>query len=176
MPDLLTHLLAAHAVRRLPEIKLGRLFDLRLVTFFLLGAILPDLLNRPFTIVTGQLWVSWLTMPTHTPVGCLLLCYIIAMLVPFQAERKSLFIAMFLGCGLHFGLDILQRHIGGGGYFWLFPFSWQRFHVPLFWSSNAIYGIPFLLVLVVLLEWFVQRRKRQLTVGAQQTYGKNTNQ
>ena len=158
MPDLLTHILAAQALRRLPEIRRGRLFTLRLAAFFLLGAILPDLLNRPFTIVTGQLWVSWLTMPTHTPAGCLLLCYLIAMLVPFQDERKSLFFSLLLGCGLHFGLDILQRHIGGGGYFWLFPFSWHRFQVPLFWPVNAICGIPFLLAAAVLLEWILRRR------------------
>ena len=148
----MTHLLAAHIARRVAEIGRIRLFALRLVAFFLIGTILPDLLNKPLTIMFHQEWVYWLTMPTHTPAGCLLLSYIIAMLIPFQAERSSLFFAMYLGCGSHWGLDLLQRHIGGG-YFWLFPFSWKTFEIPLFWSSETIMAIPFLLVVVIVLEW-----------------------
>lgn len=160
MPDLLTHLLAAHAMRRVSEIRRSRLFAKRLIALFFLGAILPDLFNKPLTILFNYEWVYWLTMPTHTPIGCLFLCYVIVMLTP--KNERSLFLgALLSGCGLHLGLDLLQKHISSGGYFWLFPFSWKTFQIPLFWPSQSIRFIPVLLLFVGLLEWkaIIRRRK-----------------
>ncbi len=153
MPDLLTHLAMAHIVRRTSEIAQHKIYIPQTYTMFYLGSILPDLIVRPFTMVFHSRGVYWFLSPTHLPLGLVLLCYIIAMCF-HKSHRKKFFGLLMLGSGLHCFLDVLQKHLTSGDYHWFFPFSWKTFSLQLFWPSDSILALPFLLVIFIILEVF----------------------
>lgn len=151
MPDLITHSAAAYFVTR------SRFWQ-KFRTLFFLGTILPDLLSRPFYILFPKLFK--LTTAMHTPIFVLLFCLLLAQL--FKSQRKQALSALLAGSGLHFGLDLLQRHLIGG-YFWLFPFSWRTFEIGLFWPEDTVRLIPVWLSLIITSEcilWWKNHRKR----------------
>ncbi|MDZ7369938.1 MAG: hypothetical protein ONB12_02060, partial [candidate division KSB1 bacterium] len=59
------------------------------------------------------------------------------------------------GVFCHFLLDLLQRHIGSG-YFWFFPFSWKSFEWGLFWPEDSIKWIHIWLILILAAEAVVR--------------------
>lgn len=85
MPDLITHYTIAHLAVRLrwrPAIML-----------FLLGALLPDVVTRPVHIIWPQAY--WLVMPLHTPVGIVIVSWMVAALFRTQ-DRRVVFVAHVL--------------------------------------------------------------------------------
>jgi hypothetical protein len=158
LPDLATHLAGAHLARRLLELARGQESTGRQATLLYLGTILPDLISKPPTIVFSASWVYWLTMPTHTPLGTLLLCYLIALCLE-EKERPLGLALLGAGAGLHYLLDLLQKHISSGSYFYFFPFSWKTFHIPLFWPSDSILAVPWLILAILLVEWVGRGRR-----------------
>jgi hypothetical protein len=153
MPDLVTHYAVAHlAVRRWWQ---------PASAMFLLGTILPDLLTRPIYIFRPE--VFWLVMPLQTPVGMLVVSWMVAVLFKAEDQRK-VFWSLFAGASLHFALDVLQSHIIAG-YFWLWPFSWWTTEWGLFWPEDSLLVAPVLALAVVVLEVinFIKRRARSDT-------------
>jgi len=144
VPDLLTHLVTAYGAR---EIEARR----RLSYWFLIGAVLPDILTRPTTIVLP--WTFWITMPFHTPIGLLLICVVISLLVT-RRVRSGVFFNVLLGAYLHVGLDVFQEHIAGS-YYLFFPFSWKSFEVDLMWPEDSLYLMPLWVILGI---FFLVRR------------------
>jgi len=158
MPDLLTHLASAHIVRRSIEYSRENAWSGKESTLFYLGGILPDLLSKPATIVFPNPEVIWFVSAAHTPAAVLFLSYLIVMVL--KTEGRIVAMRFILGGTLlHFGLDIMQKHLASGAYYWFFPFSWKTFNIPLFWPSDTILAIPFLVAGVFLLE-VIQRYRR----------------
>lgn len=128
MPDLVTHVMAGYGLQR-------ALWP-RLSPWFLIGAVLPDILTRPFTI----LWPGsfWWTMPLHTPMGLLLVCAAIGLLA---GRTVSVFGNLGAGVLAHLFLDLFQAHLAGS-YYLLFPFSWRSVEVDLMWPETTLYLLP----------------------------------
>lgn len=145
MPDLATHVLSGFFVRRPKAFR----------ELFFLGLVLPDVLGRfPMVFYKNSYWAI---APGHTPAGVLIASYVISFLFE-PALRKTVFKNLLLGASLHFFLDLLQEHISPA-YYWLFPFSWKTFEIPLFWPDQSIYAVPFIALFLVVI--YVIRRKRQ---------------
>lgn len=151
MPDLMTHVLAAHALRRGTELARGRVFDARLAALFYLGTCLPDLLGRaPGFLVfshTGQLAVSCL----HDPVFSLLAAYALCLFAPPDLRARGFFF-LCAGALLHYLLDWMQAPLDFHGEDWLFPLPWRFPHLGLFWPDATALALPWLLATLAALE------------------------
>ena len=150
MPDLLTHTAFSYFVARPHRF-------VRYRAIFYLGTILPDIISRPIYILKPELFPY--TVGIHTPVFLLLFgCF---MSLFFESEiRASIRNWLFIGMALHLFLDFFQRHLSGGGYFWLFPFSWKSFEIGLYWPEQPLKFIPLWLAAILVTEVIVRRRKR----------------
>ena len=143
MPDLLTHVLAGQFITRPKSLR----------ELFFVGLILPDLLGRlPMVFYKNS---YWFVSPGHTPVGVLLGAYLITFLFE-PAIRKLAFINLIIGASFHLFLDLLQRHVTDA-YYWLFPFTWKSFEIPLFWPDQSLDALPYLIGTVGL--FYLLRRK-----------------
>jgi hypothetical protein len=140
MPDLLTHVVVAAGCREAARSR-------HVTAWFLVGTALPDLLTRPFTVVSPGLY--WLVMPLHTPLGLVLATTVLSQL--FSPRRRArAFVNLLGGEAVHLLLDALQKHIGTG-YLWLFPFSWSSYEVGLFWPEESLYLLPLWVALAAVL-------------------------
>lgn len=149
MPDLITHFAAAYIM------KIPRGWARFRVPFYL-GAILPDILTRSFVIIYPP--SDYVVYSIHTPIVSAVVCLLIAQF--FEKEiRPGVRTNLLLGITLHFGLDILQRHVIVP-YFWLFPFSWKTFELGFFWPEESLRLIPLWLALVITIEVVIQIQKR----------------
>ena len=149
MPDLVTHLASAYLLKKFTRLSRG-------VVLFYLGALLPDLLSRPLHLVRPAIYPA--TQPLHSPVGAFLSCWLISLF--FRSDqRKSVFFLLFSGSLLHFGLDILQKHLVGG-YLWLFPLSLQPYSIGYFWPEDALFVLPYTILLVLIVYLFSAWRKK----------------
>jgi len=154
VPDLLTHFMTAYGARELADRR-------RLTYWFLVGALLPDVLTRPSTILMPSSF--WFTMPFHTPVGLLLVCLSISLLFR-SSVRKSVFLNLLIGSYVHVGLDIFQEHIAGS-YYLFFPFSWESFEFDLMWPEDTLYLAPVWIglgILLLLRRVYIQRQQGKL--------------
>jgi hypothetical protein len=155
MPDLITHAAIAHLA--------GRPFESRnpfadpgpARIFLYLGVMLPDLMSRPWYILSPAVhdWV----VAFHTPAGMLAACAFLSLLFE-RTLRKRAFALLFLGSVMHFAVDCLQRQVTGNN-FWLFPFSWKNFGIGLFWAGDAIPFVPVWIALVLLMEVILHYKK-----------------
>lgn len=166
VPDLITHISAAHLLRRGYEARYGY-FTSKYMVLFYLGSILPDLIARPATILFPQTWILWLTMPAHSPIGCLIISYIIVLLCK-ENFRNICFKFLAFGCIIHFALDIMQKHVLNGSYYLLFPLSWFVFNIPLFWPSDSVIAVIPLLLLILCIE-LVRLMKNDIDVKGEQS-------
>ena len=151
MPDLLTHFMTAYATRELESRR-------RLSYWFLVGAVLPDVLTRPSTLVMPASF--WYTMPFHTPIGLFLACLSVSLLAGGEF-RKGVLLNLLAGSYLHLGFDVFQTHIAGG-YYLFFPFSWKSFEFDLMWPEDSLYLTPLWIVLGILLlirRIYLERRR-----------------
>lgn len=149
MPDLITHFAAAYLL------KIPRGWS-RFRAPFYLGAILPDLLTRTFVILYPP--SDSVVYSFHTPVVSVVVCLLMAQFFE-EAIRSRVRTNLLLGITLHFGLDILQRHVIVP-YFWFFPFSWKTFELGLFWPEESLRLMPFWVALVIITEAVIQMQKR----------------
>ncbi len=149
MPDLVTHFAAAYFLK-IPD----RWSRFRVP--FYIGALLPDLLARPLSILYPP--VSYTVYSLHTPIVSLIVCLLITQF--FEKEiRSGVRINLLLGTFLHFGLDIFQKHITIS-YYWLFPFSWKSFELGLVWPEDSLKAVPVLVILMIVIETAIQVQKR----------------
>lgn len=141
MPDLATHILF-NAIS-------GRFFRAKEnMTFFIAGAVLPDLLTRVPASVLPQSSLNYFFLPLHSPLPLLVVNYAIVLFFPAR-KRKSCFWWLNGGVLLHLLADSLQIHMGPG-YYWLYPFSWSTYHWGLFWPEASLYLLPFLVIIFLL--------------------------
>jgi len=149
MPDLVTHFTSAY-ILKIPD----RWARFRVP--FYLGALLPDLLSRPWTIIHPP--ASHLVYSLHTPLMTAIICLLIAQL--FEEDiRPSVRVNLLLGVTLHFSLDILQKQ-ATIAYYWLFPFSWKTFGLGLFWPEDTVRLVPLWVGLILTIEAVLQFRKK----------------
>ncbi len=149
MPDLVTHTASAYFFMRSRRFRTVRLF-------FYIGVLLPDLLSRPFHILNPK-WQPF-TLAVHTPVFMFVFCLLFAELFS-PPLRREVRLYTFAGSLLHFGLDLLQRHIGSG-YFWLYPFSWNSFEWGLFGPEASVSFVPLWIIIILISEWVIRRQSR----------------
>lgn len=149
MPDLVTHTAAAYFLARSPRFQ-------RFRVLFYLGTILSDLLARPLYIIWPQFF--FYTVAIHTPIFMMMFCLLLS---EFFAPplRRTVFAYLCTGVVLHFLLDVLQRHLGDG-YYWFFPFSWKSFEIGLFWPETPIAYIPLWVLIMVAFESVLLFKKK----------------
>ena len=152
MADLMTHLATGLLLKAATR---GRHTGLLLA-----GVVLPDLASRVPGLALSQLKLMGAPIPTgfiygfstlHMPLSMLPLCWLVAL--PFAApERPRVWGQLALGCALHLGVDLLQRH-WGPGYFLLFPFSHGHWELGLIGSEGTVWVAPILFPLSAAIWW-----------------------
>ncbi|MBU0708866.1 metal-dependent hydrolase [Patescibacteria group bacterium] len=154
MPDLTIHLLTTYIANH--KLKLNPYF-------ILVGGIFPDLLGRPLIILLPQNYLfSWVSVLLHTPVPVFLLAYVASLLFT-EFNRKEVFAALSVGALGHMLLDMTQKHYGDA-YYWLFPFSFKTFDIPLLWSDEYILAIPVFAVAAGLI-WVAKKYRYMKTLN-----------
>ena len=141
MPDLVTHTAAAYFLTR------PRFFQ-RFRILFYLGTILPDILARPVHILFPELYLY--SVAIHTPIFMFIVTLLFGELVHPSISKQAM-LYLCAGIMLHFFLDLFQKHLTAG-YYWFFPFSWTSFEVGLFWPEAPVRLIPMWLLLVLGIE------------------------
>ena len=142
MPDTLTHLLIV--------IPIGRRFFQRPWRYICyLGAVLPDVLSRGLGTLFKDTHAYF--TPLHTPIG--LMVFVIFFMTFFE-KRYWKKVVFYLSIGIVFHLipDAMQSHIYGGGYFWLFPFSWWTYRIGFFGTDTSLYFLPVLIAIIFFIE------------------------
>ncbi len=163
MPDLLTH--AGIGVLTRSRARRSALI------WFAVGSCLPDLSSRLPGL--GLALVSWITgirmsLPVleatglcHNPLPYLVLCALIALLLP-EHTRRTAFVNLWLAGWLHLAIDTTQRHLNGG-YTLLYPFSMVRWELGWIESDASLRVAPLFagaLVAVLALRGLVAWRAR----------------
>lgn len=153
MPDWLSHILIGLVICEISRI--------RKKSLVLLGALLPDLINKisflglffpiNFPIYSVEVF--------HTPIVCFLLAIIMAPLFKFNQKKVLLFVS--IGLFSHFFFDIFTKHFLGG-IILLFPFSWQRFRIDLFWFEQYYFILIPVLALYTFILIFKKLRSKKL--------------
>ena len=140
MADLLVH--AASAAPAARFLKDGRVRALLWV-----GVCLPDLLYKTLLYVFGA--PTWLCEPTHSPLGVLPWCWLIALL--FEPEwRTRSFWALAAGSWLHQLVDLGKDYLGSGVILWAFPFSGDAVELGWYTNDQALWMAPFALLVLAL--------------------------
>ena len=156
MPDLVTHIAGAYLVNRGWKIARG-------AVFFYLGAMLPDLITRPFHIIFPRLLPA--TLGLHSPFAAFLACWLLSLFFRVD-QRKPVFWLLFSGSLLHFLMDAAQKHLTGG-YHWFFPISGRTYSWGFIWPEDSIRYLPFTLLAAALVfavgRW--RERKRRFRAG-----------
>ena len=172
MPDLLTHA------------GIGALLRVRAtrspLVWFVVGSCLPDLASRLFGL--GIASASWIfdfrvsvsvleaTGLAHVPLPYLVLCLLLALLLP-RTLRTVAFANLALGGLLHFAVDTLQTHLNGG-YYLLYPFSMRRMELAWIDTADSLEFLPWLAVGVGIaygVRWWWSRRVRTGTAAGGST-------
>lgn len=166
MPDLITHSLVSRLLL------CGRLK--KYLLFFLIGTILPDVLSRiPNFFIRSCYRCSWFITVLHSPV--IVILFILILVLLFPKNRLGIFLSLTFGMFFHFCLDLFQRHLGGG-YYWFFPFSFRFWELGLFWPETSLEFIPYL-VLATLIVYGVElygrgRKARKFLISLISNYSK----
>ena len=161
MPDLASHALIPYAGIRVVEIiRRRQLVGSSERYLLVLGSIFPDLLDKtiPYALhyFSPNLTENNFYFPSlkylHTPLMLLFSIYVIGFI--FQdTYRKRVFCMLSAGVFFHLLFDLFQGNICGMGYMWLFPFSMEKpMLINLFYDDSTVPFVPFLLLLVLLIE------------------------
>lgn len=150
MPDLITHTAFAYLIRK-------RNWQPQPMILLLFGAMLPDLLSRPFIILLPDYAYFFHTF--HTPVGLIL--FIILISLYFEpSERFNAFKYIGYGAFTHLFLDLFQKTVNERGYSWLFPFSYSDYQIGLFLPEDSLLVIPYILMIVIF-DFFISFKFRK---------------
>jgi hypothetical protein len=142
MPDLLAHIAVAYIICRILYFKYPA-FDSANTVLAMMGSLLPDLaklgiiFNSFFSIYFFEYNINDYIYALHTPITSLVLAGVIAI---FFQNKKYAFLFLALGAFSHYALDLLLIQVGGG-YFFLFPISWQIFHLDLLPPDGYIFTL-----------------------------------
>jgi membrane-bound metal-dependent hydrolase YbcI (DUF457 family) len=152
MADLLVH----YAVNRTASLGAGR--SIVLAECLLLGAVLPDILAKPFNVVFQ---LGWATTTTHAPIPWIAAAYVAAHLFR-SPHRPAAFLGVLLGGWLHIGVDLLRETMGMGAIALLFPFSREFYQLGgLYYSEDSLRFAPWALGAVLLMEGWAWRGRRK---------------
>ena len=153
MPDLFAHFSSAYLPSRY---KRFHQYDALLV----LGTVLPDLLGR----IPIVIFVRWLDLPVlyffkalHTPIGMILVCYMVTFLFERSKRFKS-FLSLVAGSFLHLILDLMQLQFFEGVYIPFVPISIKAVQWGWFHYNASLLLFPLLLILVAFF-WLRETRK-----------------
>ncbi len=113
---------------------------------------MPDLMTH----ILVPYAIGRLTMKNRQRLA--LLCLGAVFLFP-REMRTSCLGWLLAGSGFHFLLDLLQKTVLAGNYYWFFPFSFERFQFGLFWPDESVFAIPLLLILALGAESIHRRRQ-----------------
>jgi hypothetical protein len=148
MPDLFAHFSSAYLPSRYHKLQ-------RYDALLALGAVLPDLVSRIPIII----FVRWLDLPIvyffralHTPIGMILVCYLLSFLFERSIRFKS-FLSLAIGSFLHLVLDLMQQQFFEGIYLPFIPFSMKAIQWGWFHYNASLLVFP-LLLFPVLFFWF----------------------
>ncbi|MEW5692963.1 MAG: metal-dependent hydrolase [Candidatus Hydrogenedentota bacterium] len=137
MPDLVTHIVSAWAIKGWDKQRLN-------TVFFIFGNMLPDIATR----------VIFIPFPsTYKYLFCIHSFFPLFIIILFIAEfinkdvRRDFIIWSYLGCVLHQVMDIFQYGIGGYALF--FPFYNRLFAFSLI-RLNYFYVLTIILLIIIL--------------------------
>lgn len=124
----------------------------------LLGAVLPDVLAKPFNILFQ---LGWATTASHAPLTWLAAAYVAAH--AFRApHRPAAFLGLLIGGWLHIGVDLLRETMGMGSIALFYPFSVESYQVGgWYFSEDSLQFAPWALVAIAAVEgwtWWRHRR------------------
>ena len=137
--------LLVHAASMAPGARLLR--DGRIRALLFVGVCLPDLLYKTLLYVFGA--PTWLCEPTHSPLGVLAWCWLLALL--FEPEwRTRAFWALAAGCWLHQLVDLGKNYLGSGVILWAFPFSNDAVELGWYTNDDTLLFAPFALLILLL--------------------------
>ena len=120
-----------------------------LTSAMIAGTILPDIGARVPALGFSALGKLGIEIPTtfsyifealHMPLGLLLACYLISLVFVVE-QRRTAFLNLLGGAGLHLALDLAQHHLGVG-YLLLFPFSTADFEFGWIGTEATVYAAP----------------------------------
>ncbi|MEW6221772.1 MAG: hypothetical protein AB1476_00415 [Candidatus Hadarchaeota archaeon] len=119
MPDWIAHVLVPWIGGKLFQLKNPKLLQ-KDIALLMLGGVLPDIVYIGYLLGFAGVDASGALLPFHTITGGLLSAGLISLM--FSNRRRS-FLLLTAGVAVHFALDSLLLHAGGGMVL-LFPFSW----------------------------------------------------
>ena len=124
---------------------------------------LPDLLYKGLLYLFAA--PTWLCEPTHTPLGLVPFCYVLAML--FERDwRARAFAALWGGSLAHVLVDAGKSYLGGGVILWGFPFTMDAWEAGLYAPEETILLMPAALGLILLTELALSGRRPRPTSPA----------
>jgi membrane-bound metal-dependent hydrolase YbcI (DUF457 family) len=132
----------------------------------ILGAVLPDVLSKPFELIFR---LGWASAATHSLIPWAALAYAAAHL--FRAPlRPAAFLGILLGGWIHFGADMLRDALGMGAVPLLYPFSLGMVEAGgLYHSEDTLQYAPFALGAIAVVEaWTWWRGRRPSGTGGQE--------
>lgn len=140
MPDLVTHTVAAYIIRK-------RSISTNDLLVYLFGAMLPDLVTRPFMIIYPPIRYFFHTF--HTPVALLLIIYLISQFFEDNIKYKIMKLLSF-GVISHLILDLFQNSVSYRGYSWFFPITYWDFNIGLFWPEDSVNFLPITILVLAI--------------------------
>jgi membrane-bound metal-dependent hydrolase YbcI (DUF457 family) len=146
MPDWVSHVLIG--------LILCEVFNVKKKSLVVFGALLPDV--RYLTLAATSFnfppatvnYLDWFVVVAHLPVGILFLTLFVASFFPYDYKKTVSLIS--LGWLSHFLADFTTRHMNGG-YSFLFPVTFQKYELDIFWTEEyyVILFSSFMLLLFV---------------------------
>lgn len=151
MPDLITHSVLVYTLR-------NRSVKSEELVLLIIGAILPDLVTRPFMIIFPP--AKYFFHAFHTPVALILIILLISYLFE-ECYRAKVMKLLSLGVASHLFLDLFQYSVGNRGYSWFFPFSYFDFRIGLFMPEDSLYILPLLMIILGIDSYVYQNKKKK---------------
>jgi hypothetical protein len=122
------------------------------------GACLPDWVSHLFVVYPPSFaYLEGL----HDPIPLLLLCLLVATLVPthLSADRGWAALSLALGAYLHYVMDLLQVH-AFPVYQPLFPFSDAAVGLGIYSIEASVWWLPAVILALAVERWVVRGRRR----------------
>ena len=144
MPDLFTHFASGYLMSRHSRLRAH-------TALIVLGAVLPDLLNRLPEIVMERflgLNIYHAVEIFHAPIILCLVALAISLLMDHGLRARA-FIWIFFGSLVHVLLDLMQLQPGEGVYMPYFPMSFAKVEFGVFHFNASIVAFPVLLLIVI---------------------------
>jgi hypothetical protein len=130
MPDLISHLSSAFLCQNF--FSRPWFFNKPYFLLVLFGVSLPDLISRGIKVFSPDLFIP--AQFFHTPFACFFQAVFISCFF-VQEQRYRAFYAISIGWILHEIFDSLQRHIGPGNYYLLWPVYPEPVSFNLIWAQ-----------------------------------------